>query len=728
MPRSAKGGNDTRVQGTNDSSIVSKCSITAQGYFQDEYLRLFVSKTARRSPLINRGYYIRARAVDDYLKQFLATNQDKQKQIISLGAGFDSAFFRLQSNGHLTNTTFYEVDFPDLVKRKGTIIKSNEELSKLLINGKNVESNTQNGVYLTSENYHLLGVDLTDLNLLQRTLKLLGISSQAPTFLLSECVLTYMRVSSSDALIQWAAESFPNAVFLTYEQIHPEDAFGYVMQKHFDKLNSRLKAIGTYPTTEAQLLRLKNLGWQGITAVDMNSYYTTRVSLTERMRVERLEPFDEFEEWHLQCNHYAVIAGYNGDCAEMMEYFKQGHQMISTLETSYISTLTPLYSQPSSTPVSAKPVRRFGHASALLHPDKILVSGGFGETEGRHNRLGDFLLIDLKTKRLDDIPVSPRIQELGPRMHHTLTALSQDASFLIFGGRSSPSKPTNSTIIIYLDIKTPTTAEHTLNQIRPTSSESFPSCPNGSETITGVSQDGIKENTDILSDEDLPLRCPETISYTYLQVDLNDEAPTPRWRHSAIRAVRKGQECVVIFGGRSSGDVIFGDCWCFDVNVLKWKQLDITGAQATPSHSHTACLWQDTRMVIAGGLSADLCPLNSVYVIDVESCVSQEIELTPTLSLRYSHTAHVVDDKLFLIGGINPHGAHCYTVSIVNLTAATSCEYSLPVFDVDRPLMFHGHTSELLSATKILIIGGGGNCFSFGTHLNDTPILMGVPL
>ncbi len=189
---------------------------------------------------------------------------------------------------------------------------------------------------MTSDNYHLLGVDLTDLNLLQRSLKLMGICSQAPTLLLSECVLTYMEVSSSDALIQWAAVFFPNAVFLTYEQIHPDDAFGCVMQKHFEKLNSRLKAIRTYPTTEDQQMRFENLGWQGSTAVDMNIYYTTRVSLTERMRVEQLEPFDGFEEWHLKCNHYAVIAGYNGDCAQMMEYFKQGIKYIGfSLEQDY---------------------------------------------------------------------------------------------------------------------------------------------------------------------------------------------------------------------------------------------------------------------------------------------------------------------------------------------------------------------------------------------------------
>jgi tRNA wybutosine-synthesizing protein 4 len=29
------------------------------GYFPDEFLKTFVQKPARRSPLINRGYYIR---------------------------------------------------------------------------------------------------------------------------------------------------------------------------------------------------------------------------------------------------------------------------------------------------------------------------------------------------------------------------------------------------------------------------------------------------------------------------------------------------------------------------------------------------------------------------------------------------------------------------------------------------------------------------------------------
>ncbi len=43
-----------KVQGTNDSSILSKVSMVKLGYFDDLFLREFVDKDVRRSPSINR--------------------------------------------------------------------------------------------------------------------------------------------------------------------------------------------------------------------------------------------------------------------------------------------------------------------------------------------------------------------------------------------------------------------------------------------------------------------------------------------------------------------------------------------------------------------------------------------------------------------------------------------------------------------------------------------------
>uniref|UniRef100_A0A8C7MFD7 Uncharacterized protein n=1 Tax=Oncorhynchus kisutch TaxID=8019 RepID=A0A8C7MFD7_ONCKI len=54
-----------RRKKNNDSSVLSKVSAVAQGYFLDDYLRQFVFKEFRRAPLINRS------AVDHCVKPFL---------------------------------------------------------------------------------------------------------------------------------------------------------------------------------------------------------------------------------------------------------------------------------------------------------------------------------------------------------------------------------------------------------------------------------------------------------------------------------------------------------------------------------------------------------------------------------------------------------------------------------------------------------------------------------
>lgn len=68
------------------------------------------------------------------------------------------------------------------------------------------------------------------------------------------CSYVYLP-DRSDALVQWAAERFSHACFLLYEQMHPEDPFGRVMQQHFSQLNSALRSLSQYPDGEAQQKR-----------------------------------------------------------------------------------------------------------------------------------------------------------------------------------------------------------------------------------------------------------------------------------------------------------------------------------------------------------------------------------------------------------------------------------------------------------------------------------------
>lgn len=77
-----------------------------------------------------------------------------------------------------------------------------------------------------------------------------------PTLFISECVLIYLQPGDSNALIQWAAKTFPSCAFAAYEQILPDDAFGRMMQKNLAvralrRVMSRCSWHGLTPTRPA---------------------------------------------------------------------------------------------------------------------------------------------------------------------------------------------------------------------------------------------------------------------------------------------------------------------------------------------------------------------------------------------------------------------------------------------------------------------------------------------
>lgn len=51
---------------------------------------------------------------------------------MSLGAGFDSLYFRLHAEKALTETVVFEVDFPDVARRKALLIMHNNTLRGML--------------------------------------------------------------------------------------------------------------------------------------------------------------------------------------------------------------------------------------------------------------------------------------------------------------------------------------------------------------------------------------------------------------------------------------------------------------------------------------------------------------------------------------------------------------------------------------------------------------------
>jgi tRNA wybutosine-synthesizing protein 4 len=74
-------------------------SAVNQGYLDDRYVSVFVPRGRRRSPVINRGYFARAAGVEEVVFKFMALcagSTQGTPQIISLGAGLDTTFFKLR--------------------------------------------------------------------------------------------------------------------------------------------------------------------------------------------------------------------------------------------------------------------------------------------------------------------------------------------------------------------------------------------------------------------------------------------------------------------------------------------------------------------------------------------------------------------------------------------------------------------------------------------------------
>lgn len=54
-----------------------------------------------------------------------------------------------------------------------------------------------------------------------------------------------------------------------------------------------------FPDEEAQIKRMKESGFTKVECFNMNKVYNEKLDANERHRIEKLEIFDEFEEWEM---------------------------------------------------------------------------------------------------------------------------------------------------------------------------------------------------------------------------------------------------------------------------------------------------------------------------------------------------------------------------------------------------------------------------------------------
>ncbi|KAF8320326.1 leucine carboxyl methyltransferase [Clavulina sp. PMI_390] len=301
---------DSAIRSTDSDAAQARLSAVNKGYLEDPFIAYFVPRArflSPRPPLINVGTFVRATAIDTLVHQWIDINPESQ--IVSLGAGSDTRFWRLSAQSRISRVRHYvEVDFPENTARKTAIIRKTPSLSQYLLG---VVRTEQGGMALRATNYTLIPADLRLPPAATLGPLLTGdtLSPNIPTLFISECVFAYMPKASSDALINWFSENFEITAGALYEMFGLNDPFGKIMRQNLMSRNVSLPGVDAYPALDSQRERYLNASFSHANALSLKRVRWSHIPPAEASRIAALEMLDEVEELDLVLEHYVVAWG-----------------------------------------------------------------------------------------------------------------------------------------------------------------------------------------------------------------------------------------------------------------------------------------------------------------------------------------------------------------------------------------------------------------------------------
>ncbi|KAE8445250.1 hypothetical protein EG329_013622 [Mollisiaceae sp. DMI_Dod_QoI] len=325
---------DRDIQATDTDAAVSRLSAVDLGYLNDPFASHFVSGPGtRRLPIINRGTYTRTTALDILINAFLShadstSTSQQTKQIISLGAGTDTRYFRLRTQNKHRNLIYHEFDFVSVSRTKERIVKNNgllrESGSEIFFKASETvpdsnELDSEWGLESSNEGvpeilYCFHPLDLRHLPTTQKPVR--GLRTDVPTLIISECCLCYLEVETSTDVVKWFTSRIPSVGLVLYEPIGVDDSFGQMMVSNLAARNITMPSLALYKTLPDQKSRLIKFGFTteegGQKVETVEKIWENWIPLSEKERVDALEGLDEVEEWQMLARHYAVAWGWRG--------------------------------------------------------------------------------------------------------------------------------------------------------------------------------------------------------------------------------------------------------------------------------------------------------------------------------------------------------------------------------------------------------------------------------
>ncbi|KAL2829934.1 hypothetical protein BDW59DRAFT_170256 [Aspergillus cavernicola] len=659
------------VMETNSSSIVCKRSVELLYYPEPHFFRHFVKKPQRRAPLINRVYWLRMHAMGESVRRFIREPSDKPKFILNLGCGFDPLpFILLNTDRSLcSNTTFVDIDYEKLMVSKKMAIQKADVILQLL---ENVEFNSdESAVQIRSTEYIAVGCDLKHLDKLDHVVKAEVLPADCAVLFLAEVSLTYMDVTSANAVVEWASKLSKDSQFCILEQFSPDGPnhpFASTMMKHYNKLGAPLYSIHEYPALDDQERRFKNAGWKHAHARSLWDLWSDNefVDSCLRASLDDIESFDEWEEFALFASHYFLLHASTKQGPSGNTTARAGAPNYQADTQSNQFKIIPNCTLPTGQ-------RRFG---ALVSGGDSVV--GHHSGLGRQTRLADTDMYT-RSKETSGSHLSFPPRDVSARMCHTITTYNASGDCLLVGGRASPAAALQDCWVrkenVWRAGPSLPIARFRHSAIK-VSIESDNVLVYGGKTSNGTALDTWLLWSDT--------------GEGWQTLGIKNHLTAPKPRFGACLGNINGTSGV-LFGGIGADGTILEDFWTWRLHqqpdgTLYLDLMDQTECmrRVSPGYKYLqrfgATVTSTSRgLVVAGGIiPRDIVPFDrEILLLDSEEllkCVNNEALIsTPVLSI---------------IGFASD-------------------------FNGPRPLLV-GHTSYAVTPNQVLLLGGGAICFPFG--------------
>ena len=316
---------DDSVTKTNDDASQCKRSAVSLGYWQDPYLNALVprhgiSGEMRKAPEIHLGYFTRVSAIWNLLIKAIDKVSEIRGtkgnvQILNLGAGYDTLFWRVQDYLEKSSRKdmikcFVDLDLPEVTAKKCmSVRKSNTLIAKVAGDGNEEVKFSRTDMHGLS--YHIVAANFTDLDVLERKLgECAGFSYDTPTIFVTECVMVYIEPNKATNFLKWTTSKFHSSIaMINHEQLNIFDKFGQVMMENLSQRGCSLPGIEACRDKNTHIQRLVSSGWQSGICWTMYELYNL-LPKEEISRVEKIEFLDERELITQLFEHYCVSFGW----------------------------------------------------------------------------------------------------------------------------------------------------------------------------------------------------------------------------------------------------------------------------------------------------------------------------------------------------------------------------------------------------------------------------------